>query len=491
VSAYQSLCKLARERALLGTTSSALSWDQETGLPPAAVPYRAQQLAYLSGKAHELATSDRWRSALEGAEAEQNGDPTERANLREFRHHFDRATKLPQELVERDTESSSRGKAAWVEARQESDFSMFAPALGELLEIAREKAELWGYQDEPYDALLEEYERGSNTAEVSALFDRFRGPVAEIARQAVENSKSTPADLLKADYPVEDQKQLNHEIAESVGFDFDAGRIDTVTHPFCTHLGPRDTRLTTRYEDRNFLSSLFGVLHEAGHGLYDQGLPESDHGLPSGAAVSLGIHESQSRLWENHVGRARPFWEKWLPRAAEIFPNLRKLSLDDFLSGVNRAEYSCVRVEADEATYDLHILLRFSLERRLLNGDLGIADVPEAWNAEFESLFGFRPPDDAHGCLQDIHWSMGGLGYFSTYSIGNLNAAQLYAKAMEDEAISSATESADYAPLLKWMQENVHAPGSTLLPQELMESATGERTNPDYYLKHLRTKFIG
>ena len=487
--AYQTLCALARERALISTTASVLGWDQETGLPPAAVNYRASQLAWLSGKAHELATSDSWQAALEAAEAEGSDEAVIQANLREFRHHFDRAARLPQELVERDTEVSSRGKASWVEARQDSDFSKFAPALAELLEIAREKAERWGYEGEPYDALLEEYERGASTAEVAALFDRFRGPVSEIAQEAVENSRATPADLLDAHYPVEDQKVLNREIAESLGFDFQAGRIDTVTHPFCTHLGPEDTRLTTRYDERDFLSSLFGVMHEAGHGLYDQGLSKEEHGLPSGGAVSLGIHESQSRLWENHIGRARPFWEKWLPRAAEIFPSLRKLSMEDFLRGVNRAQYSCIRVEADEATYDLHILLRFALERRLLNRELEVEDVPEAWNTEFESLFGFRPPDDACGCLQDIHWSMGGLGYFSTYSIGNLNSAQLYAAATRDEVVASACEKANYLPILSWMQNHVHAPGSTLLPQDLMKQATGERTTPEPYLAHLRGRF--
>ncbi|NIP94074.1 MAG: carboxypeptidase M32, partial [Akkermansiaceae bacterium] len=458
---------------------------------PAAVPYRARQLAYLSKKAHQLATSDRWRAALEAAETEPITEPTQPANLREFRHQFDRATRIPDDLVERETEISSKGKAAWIEARRDSDFATFAPFLTQLLEIAREKADLWGYRDEPYDALLEEFERGASTTEVAELFDRFRGPVAELAREAVENSKSTPADLLDADYPIEDQKTLNREIAESIGFDFQAGRIDTVTHPFCTGLGPNDTRLTTRYEERDFLSSLFGVMHEAGHGLYDQGLPEPEHGLPSGDAISLGIHESQSRLWENHIGRARAFWERWLPRAADLFPNLRGISLDDFLCAVNRAEYSCIRVEADEATYDLHILLRFSLERRLLNRDLEVAEVPEAWNDEFESLFGFRPPDDARGCLQDIHWSMGGFGYFSTYSIGNLNAAQLHAKALENGEIAAAATRADYAPLLTWMQEHIHARGSTLLPQDLMESATGERTNPEHYLGHLRRRFAG
>ena len=490
MSHYQDLCGLARERTLLGTTAAALGWDQETCLPPAAVPYRARQLAYLSGKIHELSTSEGWKAHLEGAEDEASPDPVTSANLREFRHHFDRATKLPRELVERATETSTLAKSAWVEARKTADYPAFAPHLTKLLEISREKAELWGYEDEPYDALLEGYERGSRTRDVADIIEPLGTELIPLTREAVEQSKSTPADLLDGHYPIDDQKTLNREIAETIGFDFRSGRIDTVTHPFCTHLGPEDTRLTTRYDETDFTSSLFGVMHEAGHGLYDQGLPTGDHGLPSGAAISLGIHESQSRLWENHIGRSRAFWTRWLPRAAEIFPHLRKLTLDDFLGAINRAEYSCIRVEADEVTYDLHILLRFQLERRLLNGKLGVDEIPSAWNAAFETLFGFTPPDDAHGCLQDVHWSMGGLGYFSTYTLGNINAAQLHAQAHRDPEIAAASQQADYLPLLRWMRTHIHAAGSTLLPRDLMRRATGSPTNPGPYLAHLRHRFL-
>ncbi|MDB4367526.1 carboxypeptidase M32, partial [Akkermansiaceae bacterium] len=248
-------------------------------------------------------------------------------------------------------------------------------------------------------------------------------------------------------------------------------------------------RLTTRYENNDFASSLFGVMHETGHGLYEQGLPTSEFHLPSGQAVSLGIHESQSRLWENHVGRSRPFWEKWYPRAQQLFPHLRKISLDEFLPAVNRAAYSPIRVEADEATYDLHILLRFKLERALLAGALEVSDVPAAWDDEFEKLFGFRPQTDSEGCLQDIHWSMGGIGYFATYSLGNINSAQLFEAAMKDEPTSSAFSKGDFLPLLGWMQKNIHQHGSTLFPQDLMEQATGSKTDPKPYLKHLRRRF--
>jgi len=490
-SPYLQLCEKSREIALLGNTLGVLGWDQETYMPKGGVQYRAKQLAWLSGKMHELGTCDKFRDTLEAAENE-DGDYSiiQAANLREFRHQFDRATKLPQSLVEKASEASSLGKVTWAEAREKSNFSIFAPHLETLLNIAREKAELWGYEDEPYDALLSTYERGSKTSEVATLFNSVNDELAEIANAAVEKSASIPADLLIGDYPIAKQQQLNREVAEEMGFNFDNGRIDTTTHPFCTGIGPNDTRLTTRYLENDFTSSLFGVLHEAGHGLYDQGLPRDQHGLPVGDSSSLGIHESQSRLWENHVGRSRAFWTKWLPRAQEIFPHLASMDLDTFLTAINRADKSFIRVESDEATYDLHILLRFGLERQMLNGEINVADVPAAWNEQFTKLFGITPPDDTHGCLQDIHWAMGGLGYFATYTLGNFNSAQLHHCAMQDPKIAKAFEQADFQPLLNWMRSNIHQHGSTYLPQDLIKKATQETTNPQYYVDHLRRRFL-
>tara|TARA_B100001057_G_scaffold148747_2_gene148670 strand:+ start:485 stop:1933 length:1449 start_codon:yes stop_codon:yes gene_type:complete len=471
---------LLQEISLLSSTSATLGWDQETYSPTRSVVHRAKQLAYLQGKIHKLQTSDEFCEGLASL------DP---ANQRELTHRYERATKLPQELVERDSETSSLAKAAWSEAREKNEFQTFAPHLAKLLEIAREKTDHWGFEDEPYDALLCEYERGAKTREIAALFESIDTELAEIAAAAVEKSSVIPADFLHGPAPIEAQQTLNREIAESLGFDFAQGRIDTTAHPFCTTLGPADVRLTTRYENNDFSSSLFGVMHETGHGLYEQGLPASHFHLPSGQAVSLGVHESQSRLWENHVGRSRPFWEKWYPRAQELFDHLSEISLDEFLPAVNRAAYSPVRVEADEATYDLHILLRFKLERALLAGALEVADVPAAWNDEFEKLFGFRPTTDSEGCLQDIHWSMGGLGYFATYSLGNINSAQLFEAAMKDESTSSAFIKGDFLPLLGWMQKNIHKHGSNLFPQDLMEQATGSKTDPKPYLQHLRSRF--
>jgi carboxypeptidase Taq len=359
-----------------------------------------------------------------------------------------------------------------------------------LLEIAREKAQLWGYANEPYDALLEGYERGTSTAAVANLFDAMRPSVRETAARAVENSATHAPTLPAGPYPVAAQQNFNARVAEAIGFDFQAGRIDTTTHPFCTTLGPRDVRLTTRYMESDFTSSLFGVLHEAGHGLYEQGLPADDFGLPSGSAVSLGIHESQSRLWENHVGRSRTFWEKWYPAAQESFPQLAGFPLEKFLRYLWRAEFSPIRVEADEATYDLHILLRFELERRMVSGSLKVADVPAAWNELFRDLFGFAPKDDRHGCLQDIHWSMGGLGYFATYTLGNINSAQLFAAARKDPGVAAAIDRADYLPLLGWLRKSVHARGATLDPAELIRQATGSAPSTDAYLAHLKSRYL-
>jgi carboxypeptidase Taq len=486
-----SILEKARELAVINSAASVIGWDQETYLPPAAAEFRAKQLAWLSARAHELATSDEWKRELEAAENSDSGsDPKLTANLRELRREFDRSAKLSVDLVTRESTAKSLAMHAWADARKKSDFAAFAPHLESLLGIAREKADLWGYTGEPYDALLEGYERGTSTAAVASLFDAMKPALRETAAKAVEKSTSRAAKLPAGPYPVEAQQRLNARIAESIGFDFQAGRIDTTNHPFCTTLGPRDVRLTTRYDENDFTSSLFGVLHEAGHGLYEQGLPGDDFGLPSGSSVSLGIHESQSRLWENHVGRSRAFWNKWYPAAVETFPQLAELPLDDFIAYLQRTAFSPIRVEADEATYDLHIILRFGLERRMLNGELAVSDVPAAWNEGFRESFGFTPENDREGCLQDIHWSMGGLGYFSTYTLGNINSAQLFAAARKDPAIASAIDSADYAPLLSWLRKNVHCHGATLDPADLMEKATGSKPSTADYLAHLQARYL-
>jgi carboxypeptidase Taq len=352
-------------------------------------------------------------------------------------------------------------------------------------------ADHWGYQECRYDALLEGHERGARARDLTTLFGELRPAIVRVLGPAAEASREIGESALDGEYPIAAQQGFNREVAEAIGFDFNAGRIDTTTHPFCTGVGARDCRLTTRYDARDFAQSLYGVLHEAGHGLYDQGLPQEHYGSPLGKDISMGIHESQSRLWENHVGRTRAFWEHWHGPACRHFEALRKFTPQQISRAINRVAPSFIRVEADQVTYDLHIILRFEIELKLIEGDLKLADLPACWNEEFHKMLGLKVPDDARGCLQDIHWSIGAFGYFPTYTLGNLNAAQLMScAAREQPGINADLGAGRYAGLLGWLRRKIHVHGQRWLPPDLMNRATGELTTARYHLDYLRNKFL-
>ena len=487
---YKNLLERTRQIALINSTSSLLSWDQETYMPEQAVQYRSEQLAFLSGQSHRLFTAedvDGWLKDCEDQNFEAGS--TQAVNVREWRRSYDRATKLPSDLVEDISKTTALGRSVWVQARKNKKFSEFREALQKIVQLNLQCAEYWGYEDSPYDALLEEYEAGARSKELQKLFAELGPKQSEIVKELTEKSQKMPEDMLLGDYPVEKQQAFNRRVAEAFGFDFEQGRIDTTTHPFCTELGPNDCRLTTRYNIKDFTQSLYGVLHEAGHGMYEQGLPDEDFGTPCGDSVSLGIHESQSRLWENKVGRAKEFWEYWHPIACEYFPNLAKLSASQITAAVNRVQPSFIRVEADDVTYDLHILLRFKIELEVIEGRLRVDDIPAFWNESFKELFGLDVPDDSNGCLQDIHWSLGSFGYFPTYSLGNLNAAQLYHKALDQSSsILGELQKGQYETLLKWLQKNIHEHGKRLLAPALIEKATGAKLSIEPHLEDLKAK---
>jgi carboxypeptidase Taq len=495
---YGQLRARTHEISLLASAAELLAWDQHTHMPPKALAHRAEQLGYLNGEAHRLFTAPEvgdWLAACEdagmtettGAEGE-----TMAANVRRWRRNYQRATCLPTALVEEAERVKAMANESWAEARRRSEFSLFAPHLEKIFALSRQMADLWGYEDCPYDALLEAYEPGARAADLDKLFAGLRPAIVELLGPAAERSARLPADLLRGEYPIAAQKAFNREVAEAFGFDFEAGNIETTIHPFCSGVGPGDCRLTTRYDEGNFLVSLYGIMHEAGHGMYEQGLDPEAFGTPVGTAISLGIHESQSRLWENQVGRSRAFWEHWLPRAAKHFPALAARTPEEMFGAVNRVEKSFIRVEADQVTYDLHVALRFELERQLLDGTLKVADAPTAWNEAFEKSFGLRVPNDALGCLQDVHWSAGLIGYFPTYTLGNLNAAQLFRRAQEElPALPGELAAGRYENLLGWLRGKIHRQGQRLDPQALMTAATGEPTRANYHLAELREKFVG
>jgi len=489
-SAYQSLLERIREISLLGSINSTLHWDQETYLPKAGTVYRGDQMAYLSGRAHRLFTAAEVGEWLaEAAEAGLEPDSTEAVNVRWLKRDYDRATKLPTEFVEECTRTETIGNEAWAKARAASDFSIFAPHLKKLVDQARRRADYLGFEESRYDALLDLHEQGATTLAVSTLFDELAPALTELVAQGASACESLPVLLPEGPYPEALQKQFNAEVASAMGFSFESGRIDTTTHPFCTTLGPHDHRITNRYELDDFTSSLYCIMHETGHALYEMGLPADQYGLPCGSAVSLGVHESQSRLWENHIGRTLPFWEHWFHRACELFPQLKNSTPEKLWQHVNRVKRSFIRVEADEVTYDLHIILRFRLERALIEGDLEVDDLPAAWNQMFEELMGLKVEKDSQGCLQDIHWSFGGFGYFCTYSLGNINAAQLMESA---HAIVPNLEqdlrTGQYGGMLNWLRENVHQAGMRQLPLDLINRATGAPVSPEAHLRHLADK---
>ena len=489
---YADLLARSREIAFVDAAAALLNWDEETYMPRGALDFRAGQLAFFSGWSHRQFTAPEvggWIWACEDRGFTPESD--EAANVRNWRWAYDRATKLPPELVEEFNRATTLARDAWADARRQNEFARFLPHLETVIDLSRRMADHWGYEDCRYDALLEGHERGARAKDLTTLFAELRSAIVQILGPAAETSRGISEALLEGDFPIAAQQCFNREVAEAIGFDFNAGRIDTTTHPFCTGVGARDCRLTTRYDERNFTQSLYGVLHEAGHGLYDQGLPREHYGTPLGKDISMGIHESQSRLWENHVGRTRAFWEHWHGPACRHFPVLKKFSPEHIARAVNRVAPSFIRVEADQVTYDLHIILRFEIELKLIEGELKAVDLPAYWNEEFKKMFELKVPDDARGCLQDIHWSIGALGYFPTYTLGNLNAAQLMAcAARELPGLAADLPAGRYADLLEWLRVKIHVHGQRWLPPELMKRATGEFTSARHHLEYLRTKFL-
>lgn len=492
---YAELLQQTRNVALLGSCSAVLGWDQQTYMPPAGAEFRGEQLALLAGLTHQKATDPRigeLLAAVENTEIVADPDSVEAANIREIRHSYDRATKLPQRLVEELARVTTMAQQVWQEARSRNEYALFQPHLERILELKREEADAIGHTGERYDALLDEYEPGSTTAEIQTLFDDLSRQLVPLIQQ-ITSRKLASTEVLHRDYPVDRQRLFAESAAAAIGFDFQAGRLDVTTHPFCSGFGPGDCRITTRYNPKFFSEAFFGVLHEAGHGMYEQGLRAEGFGTPCGSYCSLGIHESQSRFWENQVGRSRPFWNHFFPRLRQAFPStIGSTSPDEFYAAINVIEPSLIRVEADEATYNLHIILRFRIERALLSGDLHTSDLPATWNALMHELLGIRPPTDREGCLQDIHWSFGGLGYFPTYTLGNLYSAQ-FMQAMRNqlgcENIHAAMQAGDFSIIKNWLSHHIYSSGRRFRARKLCARITNQELFADAFVEYLTDKF--
>ncbi|MBI1833038.1 MAG: carboxypeptidase M32 [Planctomycetes bacterium] len=493
-SAYTELIQRFREFRLLESIGALVGWDQHTYMPPKGAGHRAEQMGYLAKAGHAMLTSPRigeLLSQLEGLRAQKAADAVEAVNLREIRRTYDRAVKMPSRLVEEIAKTVSQAQNVWAESRKNDHFASFAPWLEKIVTLKREEASAVGFTESPYDALLDEYEPGATAAQITRVFAELRADLIPLVAAVAAAGKRPRKDILTREFAVDRQHMFGQAAAAAIGFDFQAGRLDTTVHPFCSGIGPGDCRLTTRYHPRELNQGLFGILHEAGHGIYEQGLDTEHFGTPAGSFASLGIHESQSRLWENQVGRGLPFWQHFYPRLQQTYAGtLDDVELADFYFAINNVEKSFIRVEADEATYNMHIILRFELEQALMTGDLKPSDVPGAWNQKFKQMLDLAPPNDAQGCLQDIHWSMGGLGYFPTYTLGNLYAAQFMQQAHSSlGGLDEDFQAGRFGRLKAWLNEKIHRPGQRYRAADLCLRVTNQPLSHRPLIAYLRKKY--
>jgi carboxypeptidase Taq len=476
----------------LGSANSLLFWDRQTYMPEGGIAGRAEQMATLSRLAHEMLVGDETGGLLDAA-GEPDPSLEKGALVRRARHEYEQATKLPAELVAETTRVTALAEPAWVKAREESDWTIFAPHLEKVVPLKREAAEHLGYDDHPYDALLDGYEPGATKVQLEKMFEELKEGIVPLVRAIVEqkvDEKGRAAPLYGI-FGEAEQEKFGEAVISAFGYDWVRGRQDRSVHPFCINFGPGDVRVTTRFDESWLAPALFGTMHEAGHALYEQGVNPNYARTPLAGGTSMGVHESQSKLWENLVGRSKPFWSYYYSKLQETFPEaLGRVDLGAFYRAINVLEPSLIRVEADEVTYNLHILLRFELEVALLEGALSVAELPSAWDAKMEEYLSITPGNDAEGVLQDVHWSNGLFGYFPTYTIGNVLSVQFFEAAVNAHPeIPTEMKEGRFSTLHCWLRENIYRHGSRYYPAELIEKVTGRSLDSKPYLGYLKNKF--
>ncbi len=479
------------EVADLGYASGVLGWDQQVNMPPAGNEARGQQLATLNKIAQEKFISDEVGRLIEDLKQELDGaDSDDAALVRVAARNYDKAKRIPPSFIAEQAIVTSKAFEAWVEARSKSDFSIFRPHLEKVVELVHKYVSFFPPAAHPYDTLLDDYERGMKTADVKAIFDGLRPKQVELIK-AVASAKQVKDDFLHKKYNEKKLIDFGRDVITKFGYDWNRGRQDKAPHPFETSFSINDVRITTRYEAENPLATLFSTMHESGHAMYEQGVNPAYERTPLAGGASLAVHESQSRMWENLVGRSLPFWEHFYPALKKTFPSqLDGVSLKSFYKAINKVEPSFIRVNADEATYNLHIMLRLELEIGMVAGKIAVKDLPEIWNTNMREYLGITPPNDAKGVLQDIHWSGGAIGYFSTYALGNLISAQLWEKINRDiPDLNDQIRKGNFAELLAWLRKNIHQYGQKYEPQQLVEKVTGSKITPAPYVRYLTKKY--
>ena len=495
----EKLHTIDRESRHLEKALAVLRWDQETYLPEKGVEERSEQLALLEGIAHERLTSPETGQLLSGLGSTREnpgGDEKlpalERDFLKTLRRNYDRAILLPGDFVSAAARAEGLSQAAWVSARRDNDFSVFLPHLVKMIDFARQKAVYWGWQDNPYDGLLDIYEPGMGADAIAAVFTPLGQRLSALLRKIASKPRPDNSFLL-AEFELENQACFSRDLLKRLGFDSQRGRLDVSAHPFTTILGSDDVRITTRYLPRQVLSGIFATIHEAGHAFYEMDLPAEIRGSCLADGASMGIHESQSRLWENVIGRSKPFWEGMLPVLRSYFPAaLFQATTDDFYPAINLVEPSFIRVEADEVSYSLHVILRFELERELLSGSLNPAELPDVWRSKMKELLGVEPETDSQGVLQDVHWSMGAFGYFPSYALGNLYGLEFWQKLKSDlPGTETLIAEGNFTPIRDWLRDTIYVWGRRLEPPLLLKTVTGKALSSEPFLAYIESKYAG
>lgn len=482
------------ELSHIGSAMAVLSWDQEVNMPKKGAEFRAKTLSNLAGILHEKFVSKEFEKLLQEIkklEKNKKLDRDEAIIFAETWKQFSRSKKLSAAFVMELAEVCSNGQSVWAEARKKSDFKMFLPYLEKIVKLKRKEAELVGYKKSPYDALLDEYEPQMTSEEVSIIFYELKNFLVDLLKKIKKSKVKINPAILQGKFPIEKQKKFNEFVASKMGFDFEAGRMDESTHPFETSFNPEDVRITTRFKENDLFYSLSSIIHETGHALYEQGLLSENFGTPLGESISHGIHESQSRIWEKIVGQNINFWKYFYPKLKKEFPKpFNNVSLDEFYKNINYVKPSLIRTESDEVTYNLHIILRFEIEKDLIEGTIEAKDLPKIWNSKFKEYFGINVPNDASGVLQDVHWSGGGIGYFPTYALGNLYSAQIFNAANRDILnLEKEFAKGNFQHFRNWLKNNIHIHGKTYSANGLMKEITGEELNSKYFIDYITNKY--
>ena len=494
---YKSLLEISKKAKTLSGIDMILGWDQETYMPSGAAPARASQIELMANLIHTEKTSKPFAKALAklidiktGALIAKKLPQPQQAALREWRKEYIKLNALPTSFVQAFAKLTSESMNVWADAKKNNTFKTFAPYLEKIVDMSRQRAEYFGYSDHPYDALIDDFEPNMTKKELTPLFSHLQKNLSELLKR-ITKAKQVDDSFTNGDVPAQKQLEFSWTILNAMGFDKKYGSLDLSSHPFSTASHPTDSRITTRIHPTSLVSNIMVILHEAGHGLYEMGLPAEHYGSPLCEAISLGIHESQSRLWETRIGQSKPFWEYFLPLMKKAYNgNLAKVSLDAFYRAINKVEPSFIRVEADEVTYPLHVIIRFEIESALIEGSLKVKDLPEAWNAKMKQYLGIAPKTDREGCLQDIHWSMGAIGYFPTYTLGTLYSSQFFT-AFEKKFTNwkERVAKGDLLFIREWLGKEVHQHGQRYSAEELSKQITKKKLTPEPFLSYLETKY--